>query len=184
MARKSPLSKAKHRERQEGWVMVVMGFWGEIFSSSREISRTCWRSFLLQRNVKADLLGKKRRFFRGSGSNSIAVKDDLKRELIRWEQLRVIYNVVVGSFGWWLSWGICDEMGGLSSYLFGAILYGVAANMGFSLGPLLSVYLRAFSRFSGERLILPLFVVGTLFSLLVTAVVYWSIWGLPLPKQS
>jgi hypothetical protein len=112
------------------------------------------------------------------------VKDDLKRELIRWEQLRVIYNVVVGSFGWWLSWGICDEMGGLSYYLFGAILYGVAANMGFSLGPLLSVYLRAFSRFSGERLILPLFVVGTLFSLLVTAVVYWSIWGLPLPKQS
>ena len=42
-----------------------MGFWGEIFGGFAGDTGACWRSFLLQRNAKSDLLGKKGIFFRG-----------------------------------------------------------------------------------------------------------------------
>lgn len=33
--------------------------------------------------------------------------------IVAWEQLRVLFNLIIGSFGAWLSWGIWEEMGGL-----------------------------------------------------------------------
>jgi uncharacterized membrane protein YczE len=102
------------------------------------------------------------------------MRDELKVTILEWEKLRIAYNVIIGVFGLWLSWGIRDEMGGIPSYAFGAILYGITANIGFSLGPFTELYAKILTATSLEKLRLPLFALGTLFSALVTAVVYWS----------
>lgn len=103
------------------------------------------------------------------------MQTDLKVTILEWEKLRIAYNVIIGVFGLWLSWGIRDEMGGIAPYAFSAFLYGLTANIAFSLGPLSELYLKILTVRSPEKFRLALFSIGTLFSTLVTAVVYSSV---------
>ena len=102
------------------------------------------------------------------------MNETLKIPIREWERLRIAYNVIIGVFGLWLSWDIRDEMGGIPPYLFGAFLYGLVANTFFSLGPLAELYVKILTPASPDKLRLPLFAAGTLFSALITALVYWS----------
>ena len=100
------------------------------------------------------------------------MRDELKVTVLEWEKLRIAYNVTIGVFGLWLSWGLRDQMGGTLLYAIAALVYGAAANIAFSLGPLTELYFRILTAKSLEKIRLPLYVAGTLFSALVTAVVY------------
>lgn len=103
------------------------------------------------------------------------MRHDLKVTILEWEKLRIAFNVTIGVFGLWLSLSIRDQMGGIPTYAVGALLYGTAANIAFSLGPLTELYFQILTARSLEKLRLPLYIAGTLFSALVTAVVYlWT----------
>lgn len=86
--------------------------------------------------------------------------------------LRVLFNIIIGALGLWLSWGISEKMGGMKPYLAGIVMYGITVNVFFSIGPLAEIYLGVLKSVSLGRFRLPLFVIGTLFSALVTFLVY------------
>ncbi len=102
------------------------------------------------------------------------MQNELKSTIREWEKLRIAYNVIIGTFGLWLSWGLQDSMGGLPEYVFLVLLYGVSANVFFSLGPLTELYVKVMTPLKPDRLRLPVFAVGTLFSAVVTAIVYFT----------
>ncbi len=100
------------------------------------------------------------------------MESEVKALIVSWEKLRIVFNLLIGGYGLFLSWWIHDEMGGWMIYAFFAFLYGVAANVFFSIGPLAEIYLKIFTTASPEKFRIPVFIAGTMFSLLVTSFAY------------
>ncbi len=110
----------------------------------------------------------------------------------RWERLRLLFNAVVGMTG--VAALAMNGRVGLFEAVEGAILYGLAANAFYSFGPLGEMYLNWLGDV-GERRFLPgpvvdlirssfitwlMFLVGTLFSVLVTLVAGLTVQAWPM----
>lgn len=94
-----------------------------------------------------------------------------------WEQMRLLYNGVLFFSGLLL----VMSQGGTMILFFpvfwiGAFVFGFFANMGYFLGPVIDAYVYIFSRgtirFASMRL--PLWIVGTMFSILIEILITTS----------
>jgi hypothetical protein len=96
-----------------------------------------------------------------------SVRDAIKS----WEKLRITFNLLLLALGLLLSWDLYPAFGGMDGYVFWAVIYGVTVNAFYCLGPLSEIYLLTLvpGRMPQNRLLV--FVAGTLFSLVVTAVI-------------
>lgn len=102
------------------------------------------------------------------------MSSELKAVILEWEKLRILFNTIIGAFGAWLSWRVCEPMGGIWSYLTGAAMFGITANAFFSLGPLAEIYVGVLTSYSLKRFRFGLFALGTIFAMLVTVFVYFA----------
>jgi hypothetical protein len=86
----------------------------------------------------------------------------LRETLIKWEKLRLWYNVVMVTFGWWYSHDLKQHMDqhALMGYWANAVLFGVTANVFFTLGPAAECYWLGFRKKGFGRGRIVLFVLG------------------------
>ena len=94
----------------------------------------------------------------------------VRAAIVGWEKLRIPFNLLLLGVGLLLSWDLYSAFGGIHVYVFWAIIYGITVNVFFCLGPLAEIYLLTLipARLQLPRMLV--FVVGTVFSLMVTAI--------------
>jgi len=92
---------------------------------------------------------------------------EYKQGIVKWEKLRLYYNLVIGVVGFGLSYQLISSLG-VAIYLVLAVMFCIAMNICFCLGPLFDVYARVFKFANPDKLRMPLFVMGLIASLLFT----------------
>ncbi|QIF01052.1 hypothetical protein G5S37_05800 [Roseimicrobium sp. ORNL1] len=112
----------------------------------------------------------------------------LREALVKWERLRLWYNAVMFIVGWSISYHLKWHMDqqAMLGYWGSAVLFGVTANVFFTLGPACECYCLAFRNRGFGRGRIVLFVLGLgvslaaagLFSLSLT-LMYGAIFGGP-----
>ena len=94
-----------------------------------------------------------------------------------WEGKRLLYNAIVGAAGIFVFLSLMDSRLPLVDLAVGTIFYGIGANVLFLAGwvteALLDHYFRGRIDLSSWRK--PMFIIGTLFSLLLTASIWYSL---------
>jgi hypothetical protein len=105
---------------------------------------------------------------------------------LRWEKLRPLYNAIVGLVGLAgiapivLSWVSPGTFPGFRASpvaaVIGVLAYAVAANVCYFVGPALECYLRWLGM-TVRPLTRTLFIIGTVFSVLLTALFGLYVWG-------
>lgn len=95
-------------------------------------------------------------------------KTYLRKTIIHWEVGRIIFNLILLAIGLTLSYPLISEWG-IKMYLIEVVLYALAANLCFCIGPLVEIYLFAFAFKLGKWRYL-LLVLGLLFSMFVTLI--------------
>ena len=110
---------------------------------------------------------------------------DVRAVFLRWEKLRILYNLTVGLVGAAGAAACALDLAGMlkdSHHVMGApalvvgiVCYGIAANVCYFLGPIIESY----ARWLGLRvphLTQALFIAGTVFSVLVTGLISLMMW--------
>mgnify|MGYP003546100880 CR=1 FL=1 len=93
--------------------------------------------------------------------------------IIKWEKLRILYNAILFVTGFVSCVYSLNKTTGKflpPQILFDVIVYGFISNIFYCLGPLISIYLLAFSRGKID-ITWPLFSIGMLFSFILTGVI-------------
>jgi len=113
---------------------------------------------------------------------------DVRAVFLRWEKLRILYNLIVGAVGVaalvfcvlastdLLARPIDIDTSVVVRLIVGALFYGVAANVCYCLGPMLESYVR----WLGLRVTYvtqALFITGTVLSVLLTALIGFMMWA-------
>ena len=98
----------------------------------------------------------------------------VRSAILGWEKLRLMFNFLLLLLGLILSWDLQSHFGGGHVYAFWVAVYGLTANAFYCLGPLIEIYLLILAPSCSLRSRTPLFIGGTLFSLLVTSVLALS----------
>ena len=103
-----------------------------------------------------------------------ATPSPLKSIILYWEKMRLIYNAILGGIG--ILTILLTDM--LSYYhiiglIFGAIMYGIAANLLYSLGPYLNLVGVTIFEMNATPW-KPLFYLGLIFSAVLTFVLCWA----------
>jgi hypothetical protein len=104
---------------------------------------------------------------RGAGALKAAVR--------QWEKLRIAYNVCLIIVALLASFPVISSIGVVPYGIF-FVLYLIAANVCYCLGPLGEVYISVFTPVPMRRLRLPIFIAGTVGSLLLTLVIGLQSW--------
>lgn len=98
----------------------------------------------------------------------------LKSIVLYWEKMRLLYNVILGGIGI-LTILLTDMLNywPIAGLLGGAIIYGIAANLVYSLGPYLNIVgVTIFEMNTAPWR--PLFYLGLIFSAVLTFVLCWA----------
>jgi hypothetical protein len=94
---------------------------------------------------------------------------ELRATFLHWEQLRVVYNLVLVALTCTLVFGFRPEISGDPGFWAGAMLAAVAANVCFFLGPIADCYIRWLG-YRSRVVTYGVFGVGMAFASLVTLV--------------
>lgn len=124
----------------------------------------------------------------GAGKNTFT-NADVRAVFLRWEKLRLLYNLIVGLVGAAGAAACVLDLAGLFNdphdamplqvLVIGVVCYGIAANVCYFLGPILESYLR-WVGLRAPRLTQTLFITGTVFSVLLTALIGLVMWAVAL----
>jgi len=111
---------------------------------------------------------------------------DVRAIFLRWEKLRILYNLIVGAVGvaaivfcvlaWTDLFARPVSVWALIRPIIGALFYGIAANICYFLGPVFESYVR----WLGLRVpyvTQALFITGTVLSVLLTALIGFMMWA-------
>lgn len=112
--------------------------------------------------------------------------DDARAVFVRWEKLRILYNLIVGGVGLtalaFCTLALTDmfakpgNASALIKPLIGALIYGLAANVCYFLGPIIESYARWLG-LRAPHITQALFIAGTAFSVLLTAFLGFVMWA-------
>lgn len=91
--------------------------------------------------------------------------------IVKWETLRIPYNVILLLVGLAASWRLAFQHPGLASYIASALAYGAMANLCYCGGPLLETYLSVFTNIRVGKYRLALWGAGVVISVVLTIVV-------------
>jgi len=99
--------------------------------------------------------------------------DQIKRAIVSWEKLRLIYNVVLLLEGLFVSWCVWSIFESSLQYVWAVVVFGLTANAFYCMGPLVEVYASViYGRRLGRYRYL-LFAAGLLFSMIVIAYLWF-----------
>ena len=111
---------------------------------------------------------------------------DVRDVFVRWEKLRILYNLIVGLVG---AVGVADAVLDLAGMLehstevmkapvlvVGIVCYGIGANVCYFLGPIIESYVRWLG-LRVRHVTQTLFIVGTVLSVLLTGLISLMMWA-------
>ena len=101
----------------------------------------------------------------------------LKFALFRWEQGRILYNIVLLGFGLFWSWPLREKMvdEALLGYWGSVLGYGLTANVFYTLGPAAEAYCHAWRNHGFGKWRAPLFALGLAASIGMTWTFVWTV---------
>lgn len=94
---------------------------------------------------------------------------ELRRGVLVWEGLRILFNIVLLAEGLLLSHSLIDTLG-VIDYLAGLIAYGAVANAFYTLGPISELYAALLLRIDIRPYRYYIFGAGLLLSMVITAI--------------